>query len=135
VSEGIPAGTVTPEPGLPAASLPGSTPPPTLAGPATLSKADNGATVQLRVGQSVTVTLASEGMFSWYQPKATGAAVRRDRAGGGYPAKDTAWAVFTATQPGTATLSSFDDTACLHASPRCLPPQDVWQVTVEVSAA
>jgi hypothetical protein len=111
------------------------TPPPTLTGPAALTSADNGATVKLSVGQSVTVNLAYDGMFSWYPAKATGTAVRRDRAGGGYPAKDTAWAVFTAIQPGTATLSSFDDTACLHATLRCLPPQENWQVTIKVTAA
>jgi hypothetical protein len=124
----------TPQPAPPIASLPTVTPPPTLTGPAALSKDSNGATVKLRVGQSVTVSLAYDGLFSWYPPKATGTAIRLDRAGGGYPAKDAAWAVFTAIRPGIAALSSFNDTACLHATPRCLPPQENWQVTVNVAA-
>jgi hypothetical protein len=125
----------TPRPAPPIASLPTITPPPTLTGPATLTRDSNGATVKLRVGQHVTVSLAYDGLFSWYPPKATGTAIRLDRAGGGYPARDAAWAVFTAVRPGIAALSSFDDTACLHATLRCLPPQENWQVTVNVAAA
>lgn len=136
-NEGTPvaSGVATPKPGPPIASLPTITRPPTLTGPGTLTKADNGVTVWLRVGQSVTVTLTSDGMFSWYPPTATSAAMRRDRAGGGYPAMTAAWAVFTAVQPGVATLRTSDDTACLHTTPRCLPPVESWQVTVEVRAA
>ena len=69
-------------------------------------------------------------MFSWHVPAAEGAAVRRVTASGGYPAQQPARALFLAVQPGSATLSTVDDTACLHAHPACLPPPREWRVTV-----
>lgn len=109
------------------------TAPPTVVGPRQLTVADNGATVRLARGQSVTVALAAGGMFSWHVPAASGAAVRQVGGSGGYPSSRPAQATFVATAPGTATLTAINDTACLHAHPRCLPPQQRWQVTVIVS--
>lgn len=109
------------------------TSPPILTGPAALTAADNGALVRLRIGQHVSVTLASRGMFSWYVPAAAGTAVRRVTASGGYPAQQPARAVFLAVRPGSATLSTIDDTACLHDQPACLPAQQEWRVTVVVA--
>lgn len=122
-----PASTVT-APGRPSAD-----PSPTLTGPAALTAADNGATVRLRPGQRVTVTLASRGMFSWHVPAAAGAAVTRVSASGGYPGPRPARAVFLAVQPGSATLTAINDTACLHAQSACEPAQQVWRVTVIVT--
>jgi hypothetical protein len=135
----IPARTVTASPaGSATASRqavipqPGS-PPPTLTGLATLTIADNGATVRMRPGQRVTAVLTAQGLFSWHVPAAAGAAVKRAGASGGYPGLQPARAVFLAVQPGTATLTALDDTACLHAQPACEPAQQVWRVTVIVT--
>jgi hypothetical protein len=123
------AGTASARPpGLTRAS-----PAPTLTGTATLTVADTGVTVRLRAGQQVDVTLASEGFFSWHVPTATGAAVRRVSASGGYPGRQPARAAFLAVRPGGAVLDTINDTACLHAQPACLPAQQEWRVTVIVT--
>jgi len=77
--------TATPQPAGTASRHPPS-PPPTLAGPVTLTTADNGAAVRLHAGQQVAVALASAGSFSWHVPAAAGTAMRRVSASGGYPA-------------------------------------------------
>jgi hypothetical protein len=134
----IPAGTGTARPAVAGTasrqpiSPPGS-PPPTLTGPVTLTAADNGAAVQLHVGQQVAVALASGGLFSWHVPAAAGAAVRRVSASGGYPGQQPARAAFLAVRSGSAALTAVDDTACLHAQPACEPPQQEWRVTVIVT--
>jgi hypothetical protein len=133
---GIPAGTATASPqAVDTASARPPSPPATLTGPAMLTAADNGAIVRLHVGQLVTVALASEGLFSWHVPAATGPAVRRVRASGGYPAKQPAQAAFLAIQPGEAMLTSINDTACLHSQPACLPAQQEWRATVIVTGS
>jgi hypothetical protein len=101
---------------------------------ATLTTADNGATVQLHRGQQITVALGSRGLFSWHIPAVTGAAVTKVSSSGGYPGRWPARAVFLAVQPGSATLTALDDTACLHAQPACEPAQHTWQVTVVVTS-
>jgi hypothetical protein len=102
-----------------------------LKGPVTLTAADGGAVVSLRVGQSVVVVLAPD-FEAWHQPAAAGAVLRRVSASGGYPGREPARAVFLAVAPGTARLTGISDTACLHASPPCMVPQRTWQVTVTV---
>lgn len=135
----IPAATATASPigGATASPLatipPTASPPPARAGRAALTTADNGAAVRLRPGQRVTVALAAQGLFSWHVPAAAGAAVRKTSASGGYPGRRPARAQFLALRPGTAILTSIDDTACLHARPACLPPQQAWRVTVIVT--
>jgi hypothetical protein len=122
----------------PAASAGGSTPtsaspPSDVTGPATLTEADNGATVRLAPGQRVIVVLSSQGMLSWHVPAARGASVRRLGASGGYPARRPARATFSATRRGSATLNAVNDAQCLHAQPACMIPQQAWQVTIVVS--
>jgi hypothetical protein len=111
------------------------TPLPVLTGPATLTTAGSGGTVRLRTGQRVSVVLVAQGLFSWHVPAATGAAVARTSASGGYPGRRPARAVFLAVRPGTATLTAIDDTACLHTQPACLPAQQVWHVTIIVTSS
>lgn len=133
----LPAGTATAGPAGSAtagtATARPSGPAPTLTGPATLTAADNGAVIRLRTGQQVAVTLTPEGMFSWHVPAAAGAAVRRVSASGGYPSQQPARAAFLAVRPGEATLTTINDTACLHARPACLPAQQEWRVTIMVT--
>jgi hypothetical protein len=123
------------------ASVPGSapatgpTPRPSGGALGTLTVADNGATVRLSTGQSLTVTLGPHSAFSWHVPAATGAAVRRTSASGGYPGDRPARATFLAVRAGRSILAAVDDTACLHAQPACLLPQQSWQVVVIVAGS
>lgn len=110
-----------------------SPPSPTLTGSATVTLADDGSTVLLHRGQSLAVVLEPTGMFSWHVPTVTGAGLLQESASGGYPDQQPARATFVATQSGTATLQAVDDTACLHATPACLPPQRQWQIKVIVA--
>jgi len=100
--------------------------------PVSLTAVSNGTTVRLFRGQSVSVVL-SGGALTWHVPAATGNAVRRTRASGGYPGHRPARATFLATWPGRAVLSSVDDAACLHARPSCAVAQRSWRVVVFVT--
>jgi hypothetical protein len=124
--------TATPRPAGTASWQPPG-PPPARTGPVTLTTADNGAAVRLHAGQQVAVALASAGSFSWHVPAATGTAVRRVSASGGYPGRQPARAAFAAIRSGRAMLTATDDTACLHGQPACQLPQQQWQVTVIVT--
>ena len=88
-------------------------------------------------GQEVTVVLGPPGRaMPWDQPVAQGAAVALVSASGGYPTSLPARAVFRAVRAGTARLTSATDAKCLQLSTnRCLPPQQIWEVTVIVSAS
>jgi hypothetical protein len=96
----------------------------------TLTVADSGETVRLKVGQSVRVVLRGGG--TWDLPRAAGKAVRRTSASGGYPTSPPARATFRAVRPGTAVLRSMTDAKCLHAQPPCAIAQRLWTVTVIV---
>jgi hypothetical protein len=97
-----------------------------------LTGVSNGTTVRLFRGQSVSVTLPGAAV-SWHVPVATGRAVRRTSASGGYPGHHPARATFLATWPGRAVLSSVDDIACLHTRPSCAVTQRSWRVVVFVT--
>jgi hypothetical protein len=100
--------------------------------PVSLTALSNGTTVRLFRGQSVSVVLRGTAL-SWHVPAATGKAVRRTSASGGYPGHQPARATFLATWPGRAVLSSIDDIACLHARPACAVAQRSWRVVVFVT--
>jgi len=100
--------------------------------PASLTAASNGTTVRLFRGQPVSVVLRGTAL-SWHIPAATGMALRRTSASGGYPGHQPARATFVATWPGRAVLSSFDDIACLHSRPSCAVAQRTWRVVVFVA--
>jgi len=99
----------------------------------TLTLADNGAKVRLRRGQTIVVILASHAQM-WQPPMASGLAVRRTSSHGGYPVSQVALATFVAVWPGLATLSSTTDARCLHAEPPCEIAQQLWAVTIVVTA-
>jgi hypothetical protein len=100
--------------------------------PVTLTAASNGTTVRLFRGQPVSVELRGTAL-SWHIPAATGTAVRRTSASGGYPGHQPARATFLATWPGRAVLTSVNDIACLHARPSCAVAQRSWRVVVFVT--
>jgi len=97
-----------------------------------LTAVSNGKTVRLFRGQSVSVVLRGTAL-SWHVPAATGKAVQRTSASGGYPGHQPARATFLATWPGRTVLSSVNDTACLHARPSCAIAQRSWRVVVFVT--
>jgi hypothetical protein len=101
----------------------------------TLTESDNGDTVVLRIGMSVTVVLGTKSGLMWDRPAATGQgplAIGRTRVSGGYPTRLPARAVFVAVRPGRAFITSTTDAPCLHATPRCMIAQQVWRVTIIV---
>jgi hypothetical protein len=104
------------------------------AGPHTLvlRVSDDGKTIHMRVGQLVIVDLSSKGLM-WDRPTASGQALRRISASGGYPTTRPARAEFRAVRPGKAGVSSVTDAKCLHAKPRCEIAQRLWHVAIIVS--
>lgn len=119
--------TQTPQP-----SAAGTSPAP--GGSGVLTVADNGRTIRVAAGHSVTVVLGRNGL-AWHIPAASSTVLRRTSASGGYPGRAPARATFLAVRPGRAQLSAADDAACLHAQPACMLPQRAWVVSVVVTAS
>jgi hypothetical protein len=114
-----------------------SPPGPPVTGRSLLTEADSEMTIVLPAGLQVTVVLGPSGMvMPWDRPVAQGGAVVRVSASGGYPSSLPASAVFKAVRPGTARLTSWTDAKCPHLpeAQRCLPAQQMWEVTVVVPA-
>lgn len=101
-------------------------------GPVVVTEADDGRTVQLRVGQRLRVVLGGRGE-QWDRPASSGPAVRLTAVSGGYPTGHPADAVFLAVRAGTASVSSITDYACLHAEPACKIAQRVWAISATVT--
>jgi hypothetical protein len=100
-----------------------------------LTAADTGARVTLVTGQQLTVDLApGSGAYAWHRPQLTGSGLRLLSVTGGYPSRGPMRAVYLATGPGTAVLSSVSDMPCLHGRPRCLVAQRLWTATVIIEA-
>lgn len=119
-----PAVTVNP------ATFPPPRSPQVLIGPQRLTVDNNGDTVKLAVGQRIDVSLAG------FDPvDETGAALAVAAHSGGYPSGSPATGGYVAIAPGTASLHTTSDAACLHGKPPCSVSVMEWQVTVEVSAA
>jgi len=130
--EVTPAATVTVSPAqtmTPPGSTQTPTPTPTLTGARTLTEADAGTTIVLKVGESVEVSLGAE----YTPPSSDGHAVERTSSSGGYPTGRPLRATFRAVQRGNADISSSTDYACLHATPSCALPQQLWSVHVTVA--
>jgi len=104
------------------------------AGDVTVTEADNGGAVRLRVGQRLHVVLDGRGE-QWRRPTSSGPAVRLTTASGGYPTGRPADAVFAAVRDGKASVSSITDYACLHTQPACLRAQRVWAIHITVTKA
>ena len=112
-------------------SAPSPSSPPAMPAGNVLTAADTGATVTLVTGQRLTVALASgPGAYAWHRPRLTGSGLRLLSVTGGYPSHGPMRAVYLATGPGTAVLSSVSDMPCLHERPRCLVAQRLWTATV-----
>lgn len=95
----------------------------------TVTTEDSGSTIELNVGESLRVELGRD----YQQPAARpNGVVSRTSAVGGYPTKEPVAATFRATKPGRADIESTTDYECLHATPSCALPQQVWSVHVVV---
>jgi hypothetical protein len=111
------------------ATFPPPRSPQVLLGSQRLTEVNNLDTVKLAVGQRIDVSLED------YDPiDETGAALSVTAHSGGYPSRSPTTGAYVAIAPGTATLDTVSDIACLHAKPHCGVPVTEWQVTVEVSA-
>lgn len=96
----------------------------------------SGRTLTLHVGQRLVVSLPVQ----WTAPVAQAAPTDPTRAlvplrtdsATGFPAAGPAVASFTATRVGTAVVTARTDAACLHETPTCLLPQQLFTVRVEV---
>jgi hypothetical protein len=102
-----------------------------VAGPTvTVTEADNQKVVDLHVGDTLVVSLASD----YLPPKlsATGVLDQRDVTGG-YPTGQALVARYAAVAAGTVGVSTLTDIACNHDPMPCPSPQVPWAVTVTVS--
>ncbi|WP_433303777.1 cellulose binding domain-containing protein [Actinoplanes sp. CA-030573] len=112
------------------ASAPTSSPPPGGAD-VTVTEADSQKTVTLIAGQTLGVSLGAE----YLPPTTSGAALTALSASGGYPTGQPLAALYRATTPGTADVTTRSDYACLHTTPPCTVPVRLWTVHVTVVAA
>ncbi|SRR5258708_2895006 len=101
-------------------------------GEVTVTEADSGRTVHLRIGQRLRVVLTGRGM-QWHRPASPEPLLRVAEASGGYPGTHPAIAVFVAVRSGTASVTSITDHPCLHAQPPCMMAQRVWSLRVLVT--
>ena len=120
-----PAATVTP---FPTTSVKPS-PTPTYTGSRTLVESDSGATIDLKVGEIVKVSLPSE----YDPPHAQSDVMTRVSSRGGYPSGQPLEATFRADRVGRTDITSTTDYACLHTQPMCMIAQREWIVHVIVS--
>lgn len=97
-----------------------------------LTEADSGRTLTVQMGTKIHLELhPTAGSYDPPQVDRPGV-LREDAHHGGYPQSTTAFADFTAIATGTATITSQTDMACLHTTPRCLPPQRGFSLAIAV---
>jgi len=104
-------------------------PTPTYTGSRTLVESDSGATIKLKAGNLVKVSLPSE----YDTPTAQGTVLTRVSSTGGYPTGKPLEATFRAQSTGRTDITSSTDYACLHTQPMCMIPQRLWIVHAVVS--
>lgn len=121
----IPKKPARPTPSAPATR---PSPAPAYTGARQLTKSGSGATVQLSIGETVRVSLPAE----YDPPTATGNALARSAASGGYPTRRPVNAAFTAVRGGRADITTATDYPCLHATPSCGIAQSLWVAHVIV---
>lgn len=102
-------------------------------GEITVTEADSGRTVRLRIGQRLRVILGGHGE-QWHRPASPGPSLRVAKTAGGYPGTLPAVTVFAAVRPGTASVTAMTDHPCLHAQPPCMMAQRVWSLRVVVAS-
>jgi len=96
----------------------------------TVGKADNRTTVNLRVGDTLVVSLPAEYQPTTVKPTGVLAAVS---VTGGYPTGQPLVARYQAISPLQADVSTITDGACIHLPTPCPSPQWPWTVHVVVT--
>jgi hypothetical protein len=97
----------------------------------TVTTADNGRALSLRVGDTLVVSLPSQ-----YDPPPSntgGVLVQRD-VSGGYPTNQPLVAHYTAAAPGQADVTTYTDNPCDHDPTPCPGPIMRWTIHVTVTA-
>jgi hypothetical protein len=92
-----------------------------LVSPAVLTDADNGAVVQLHVGDRVELRLSGAPALTWTVQVVDASILRQNGA------------FYEAVAPGTTTLSANGEPACRRVTPPCGLPNRLFQVQVDVS--
>lgn len=128
-SPGPPASTTTAPPTTAAGGPPAPGPAP--GPPVTLTAADAGRSVALARGQVLVVELLADGQGTWSGLSASDRSVLETVAA---PRRTdgNAMATFTAVGPGQATVTAVQSPACGQATPPCLAPARLFEVTVVV---
>lgn len=98
----------------------------------TVSTADNLSTVNLRVGDTLVVSLPSAYLPPWVT--AGGVIVQRDVAGG-YPTGQPLLARYVAAAPGQTDVSTQTDAPCNHLPTPCPSPTVRWTAHIIVTSA
>ncbi|MGH9070910.1 MAG: hypothetical protein ACRDX8_07060 [Acidimicrobiales bacterium] len=107
--------------------------PPASGAPLLITQANEGATVQLVVGQSVKVSLSGSPGMPWSEPTSSDASVLKRTSGSANPATGDAYATFLALSAGQSTISAGQNPLCLKDRPMCALPSRFWSVSVEVT--
>lgn len=134
-SSPTPPPSASPGTASPTTTAPTVAPTATLATGHPLTFADNGAAVALTVGQHLDLLLPPDGLGAWDRPILDGTGLTITSAAGGYPSNSPLQVTFTAMAAGDAPIRTGTDLACFHTTPKCLPPQRQWSVTVHITAA
>lgn len=96
----------------------------------TVTEADSGSTIGLRVGDTLIVSLGRD-----YRPtRHSGPALRLRAVSGGFPTGQPLLARYDAARPGVVDVNTLTDYACLHTTPTCGIPQRQWILHVNVTA-
>ncbi|WP_426512993.1 cellulose binding domain-containing protein [Dactylosporangium sp. McL0621] len=94
----------------------------------TVALGDSTQRVTLLVGQTLGVSLPSR----FTPTTVTGPALSPVSTSGGYPTGQPLAALYRAAAPGTVDVTSVSDDPCLHTSPPCTIPVQLWVVHVQV---
>lgn len=96
-------------------------------GVVTLTQANDGATLNVKLGTTLRVVLAgNDPPFRWSEPVSSSGQVVQ-RTVGGMRADGSAWANFRSIQPGEVVLSAMNSPYC---QPPCGAASATWQVNI-----
>jgi hypothetical protein len=124
-----PHATTTNSPTPTTARPPSTTPsPPGQPTTVTVTEADSGKSYTLHRGDRLVVQLQSSG-YEWTEPASSNDTVLHRTGGSG---GTSASATFSATAGGTADVTSTGDLPCRKATPPCMAPSRLFQVSVTV---
>lgn len=115
----------------PCYAYPPSSPQP---GAVVVQESDRGRTISVRQGDSIRVYLGGScPAGGGYQPAVATGPLYREGVDAYQPG--AMFAAFRAVGTGSTTITATTDAPCLHTSPGCAIPQQLWSVTVEIAPA